>query len=249
MSGDLLSLRLLLVTASEPQQSLWREGAAMASILVDFDAGDAASARILLAKGGVDICVLSEALSENDRVIAIRSARRAKNPAPILLISTSDSDAHSDKFDGVLPKAASAEEARKLVEVCIRVRVPTKTLIAAGSVPTRKIVRKILSASRFVLEVHEASEGHAALDKLRKGNFGMVFLDRGMPGLDRTDPVTQIKHEAPDVAVIIMTSASNGTTAGRDKLPDVLALLQKPFYPPDVDAVLKRYYGLHAFDA
>jgi hypothetical protein len=51
------------------------------------------------------------------------------------------------------------------------------------------------------------------------------------------------------VAVIIMTSASNGTTAGRDKLPDVLALLQKPFYPPDVDAVLKRYYGLHAFDA
>ncbi|MGH6683251.1 MAG: response regulator, partial [Pseudolabrys sp.] len=222
-----------------------REGAAMASIPVDFDAGDAAAARTLLAKGGVDVCVLDETLSENDRAAAIRAARRAKNPAPILLISASGGGAHPDKFDGVLPKAVNAEEARKLVEICIRVRVPTKTLIAGGSAPTRRIVRKILSASRFALEVHEASETHAALDQLRTGGFGMVFLDRGVPSVNGVDPVEQIKREVPDVAVIVMTSTSDG----RVESPDVLALLQKPFYPPDVDAVLKRYYGLHAFDA
>jgi hypothetical protein len=52
MSGDLVSLGLLLISAVPSEQNLWREGAALASVPIEF----AAAARKKLAKGGIDIC-------------------------------------------------------------------------------------------------------------------------------------------------------------------------------------------------
>jgi hypothetical protein len=46
-----------------------------------------------------------------------------------------------------------------------------------------------------------------------------------------------------------MTSDRDDADAARSKLRGTLALLKKPFYPADVDAVLERYYGLHQSDA
>ena len=37
MSGDLVSLRMVLVGAAPPHQDLWREGAAQASVPIDFE--------------------------------------------------------------------------------------------------------------------------------------------------------------------------------------------------------------------
>lgn len=249
MSSDLVSLHLLMVTASGPQRELWREGAAMASIPIDFDAGDAAAAKIVLAKGGVDICVLDQALSDDDKAAVIKAARRSKNPAPIVFVSAPRGSVRPDNIDGALPKATNADDARKLVETCIRVKMPTKVLIAGDSGTTRGVVHKVLAASRFDLDIHEASENSAALSQLRAGSFGMVFLDRGMLGLNGADPLAQIRREVPNVAIIIMTSDRDDADAARSKLRGTLALLKKPFYPADVDAVLERYYGLHQSDA
>ena len=61
--------------------------------------------------------------------------------------------------------------------------------------------------------------------------------------------LAQIRREVPNVAIIIMTSDRDDADAARSKLRGTLALLKKPFYPADVDAVLERYYGLHQSDA
>jgi DNA-binding response OmpR family regulator len=248
MSGDLVSLRLLLVAASGPPQDVWRDGAAQASVPIDFDAGDAAAARVMLAKGGIDICVLDAALSNDDKASVIRSARKAKAPAPVIFMAAPSGAARPENIDGMLPKPANAAQARKLIEICIRVRMPTKVLIAGDSDTTRGILRKILSTSRFTLDIHEASESYAALSQLRAGEFGLVFLDRAMPGLNGADPLMQIKREISDLAIVVMATPQESAAAGR-KLSGTLALLKKPFFGADVDAVLKRYYGLHAFDA
>ena len=58
-------------------------------------------------------------------------------------------------------------------------------------------MRKILAASRFALDVHEASEGVAALDQLRKARFGMVFLDYNMPGFNGFETLAEIKRARP----------------------------------------------------
>ncbi len=123
--------------------------------------------------------------------------------------------------------------------------MPTRVLIVDDSDTMRSIVRKILAASRFELDIHEAADGTAALDQLRNGKFGMVFLDYSMPGLNGADILLGIKRESPNVAIVMMTSALDNAASGRPRLSGALGFLKKPFYPNDVDAVLKRYFGLH----
>ena len=48
-----------------------------------------------------------------------------------------------------ISKPANAGDARKLIDICIRAKLPTKVLIASDSGATRGIVRKILSAIRY----------------------------------------------------------------------------------------------------
>lgn len=245
MSGDLVSLRMLVIAATGPDQELWRQATAMASVPIEFATHDAASAAGTLAKAGADICVLDAALPEADKAAVIKAARAAQS-APLVFISAPRGSIRYDGVDGMLTKPASAEDARKLAEICIRAKIPTRVLIVDDSGTMRSIVRKILSASRFALDIHEAAEGIAALSQLRSGNFGMVFLDYNMPGLNGLETLSEIKRESPNVAVVMITSTLDNAIADRARAAGALAFLKKPFYPADIDAVLEQYYGLRA---
>ena len=245
MSGELMSLRMLVVGATQSDQELWRQAAAMASVPIEFAAVDAASAAGALGKDGADICVLDAALPDAAGAAAIAAARVVQ-PAPLVFVAAAHGSARLEGIDGVLTKPANLKQARNLVEICIRAKMPTRVLIVDDSDTMRGIVRKILSASRFELDIHEAAEGIAALDQLRSGKFGMVFLDYNMPGLNGFETLSEIKRESPNVAVVMMSSTDDNAVAGRAHASGALAFLKKPFYPADIDAVLERYYGLNA---
>jgi CheY-like chemotaxis protein len=236
MSGDLISLRMLMVGGPPAQQKLWREGAAQASVLIEFESAGLSAAKIALGR-----CVLDTALNHAD-TISVLAAARAKRPAPLVFVCAPRGGTRPDNVDGVLPVPADAGEARKLVDICVRAKMPTPVLLAADSDSLRGIVRKILGASRFDLDVHEATDSADTLERLRTSGFGLVFVDSNMPGLNGADILQGIKHARPDVAVVVMSSAPGA--AGRPHLSEALALLKKPFYPADVDAVLERYFGL-----
>jgi DNA-binding response OmpR family regulator len=247
MSDDLVSLRMLLVAVVPSHQELWRQGTALASVPIDFEAADAAAARAMLAKGGVDICVLDDELDDADKTSVIKAARKAGS-GPLIFLSAPRGSRRPDNIDGLLAKPASAAAARKLAEICIRAKMPTQVLIVDDSETMRGIVRKILAASRFELDIHEAEDSGAALNQLRNGKFGMVFLDYSMPSLNGTDILQGIKRESPQTAIVMMTTALDKPAAGSRRLSGTLALLTKPFFPVDVDAVLARYFGLHDRD-
>ncbi|MGH6663422.1 MAG: response regulator [Pseudolabrys sp.] len=219
----------------------------MASLPIEFEAGDAEAARVALAKGGVDICLLDGALPDDDKAGVVRSARRIKTSAPLVLLTSARGKA-LDNIDGVLPPPPDAAEARKSIEICIRARMPTQVLIASGSDALRGILRKILQASRFGLDIDEAADSAATLARLVRSSIGMVFLDAAMPGLNGVDTLMAIKRQNPNVRIALMASAVGKTPAGRGRLAGVI-VLKKPFYQADIDAVLKRYYGLHASEA
>jgi CheY-like chemotaxis protein len=244
MSGELVSLRILLFAAAPPDQELWRQAASMASVPIDFASHDAASAPSAL-KAGADICVIDAGLPDAQKSAVIAAARAAK-PAPLIFFALPKGAAGVAGVDGNIIQPANADDASKLVEICIRAKFPTRVLVVDDSGTMRSIVRKILTASRFALDIHEAAEGIAALHQLRSGNFGMVFLDYNMPGLNGFETLSEIKRECPGVSVVMMTSTVDTAIADRAHASGALAFLKKPFYPADIDGVLERYFGLHA---
>ncbi len=245
MSGDLVSLKMIGIAAVPADMELWRQGAGLSSVPVEFSAYKASSGAAVLADGGADICLIDNDLPAPEKAAVIANARSRK-PGPLVFISGPAGDTRPDGIDGMLAKPSSQEEARDLIEICVRATIPTRVLIVDDSGTMRSIVRKILSGSRFALDMHEAAEGFTALEQLRFGNFGMVFLDYNMPGLNGFETLSEIKRECPGVAVVMMTSTLDNAIADRAHAAGALAFLKKPFYPADIDAVLERFYGLRA---
>ncbi len=244
MVGDLISLRMVVVVAGGAEQELWRQGVAMASVPIEFAAQDPRAACGTLAKGRADICILDDGLPDEHKLAVVKAARQAQ-PVPLVFVSAARHSARMDGVDGVLGKPDSLDDARKLAEICIRTKIPTRVLIVDDSSTMRGIVRKILRASRFALDIHEAAEGIAALNELRSGRFGLVFLDYNMPGLNGFETLSGIRRESAGVAVVMMTSTVDSAIVNRAHAAGALGFLKKPFYPADIDRVLERYYGVH----
>jgi CheY-like chemotaxis protein len=245
MTGDLVSLRMVLIGAQRTERLLWQEAVAMASTPIELTTHETPSAIRTLLQGGVlDLCVLNVSLPDVDIANVVKSARAASQ-APLIFVSGPKGSAHVDGVNGMLTTPASISEARDLTENCIRARIPIRVLIVDDSSTMRSIVRKILSANRFAMDIHEATEGLASLKQIRDGNFDLVFMDYNMPGLNGLDTLSRIKSECPNVAVVIITSTIDNSIADRAHALGALAFLKKPFYPADIDAVLDRKYGLH----
>jgi DNA-binding NarL/FixJ family response regulator len=245
MSEDLVSIRMMCVAVTPADHDLWRQGAGRASVPRGFDAPEPSAAPARLARGNVDICIVDVQVPEVQRIKVIKAAR-AVQPTPFVVASAPRGAALVEGVDGMVPRPSSPAEARRAVELCVRVKIPTRVLIVDDSGTMRSIVRKILSASRFALDIHEASEGINAVNQLRGGNFGLVFLDYNMPGLNGFETLSEIKRESPDVAVVMMTSTLDNAIADRAHAAGAHAFLKKPFYPADIDTVLVRYFGMYA---
>lgn len=239
--GDLLTLRMLVVSALRSVRDLWRDGAVVASVPIEFAEADAAEALGAMRKNPFDIVVLDAALATADRDAAIKTARELQTP-PFLVMSGVSGTPRIDGVNATFPKPGNGDEARELVERCIRVRMPKRVLIVDDSRTMRGIVRKILSASRYVLEVAEAEEGIAALSKLDRG-IDLVLLDYNMPGFNGFETLAEIRRVAPRVAVVLMTAAEDDAVLARAQTSGAQAFLKKPFYPADIDAVLDRIYA------
>jgi len=245
MSHDFVSLNMMLIGIAGSELELWRQGAALGSIPITFSTYDAAAGIATLAEGDVDICLLDGGLPEAVKAAALASTK-ALRTQPYLFVSGARGAAPPNGITGVLAKPGSVADAQQMVELCVRTRLPTRVLIVDDSSTMRSIVRKILSASRFRLDLHEVDEGLAALDRLRQEQFDLVFLDYNMPGFNGFETLSEIKREKPKVGVVMMTTTIANDMADRASALGALGFLRKPFYPADIDRILDRYYGFGA---
>jgi CheY-like chemotaxis protein len=122
--------------------------------------------------------------------------------------------------------------------------VPSRVLVVDDSSTTRGIVRKILSASRFRMEIAEAKEGIEALKQIGSGRFDLVILDYNMPGLNGVETLSEIKRQYPRLGVVMMTATPDEAIAEKARKAGAAAFLKKPFYPSDIDAALYSALGL-----
>jgi CheY-like chemotaxis protein len=248
MSGDLVSLRVLVATAVPAQQEPVAEGCRDGVRSDRLCRRHAAASTAMLSRADTDICIVDHGLPQAEKAAVIAAARAAR-PAPLVFMAAPHGSHRAAEVDGVLAKPATADAARRLVELSARAKIPTRVLIVDDSSTMRSIVRKILSASRFAFDIHEASEGIAALEHLGSGNFGLVFLDYNRPGFTGVETLSEIKRVAPQVSVLMMTSTASDALIQRARAAGALAFLKKPFYPADIDTVIERHYGLHVASA
>jgi CheY-like chemotaxis protein len=250
IEGDLVTLRILLLSGSAAERDLMRRGAVAASVPVEVvEAENGAAARAKLADNKIDVVFADAAIPAAERAAFIGQAGSMEQKPFVFLVAATTEEAQGladGGADSVVVRPANLAEAKTLFERCKRLRLPIRVLVVDDSLTMRGIVRKILVASRFRLEVSEAQEGIDALKKIASGKFDLVFLDYNMPGLNGVEALAAIKRQQPNLHVVIMTSAASEALAEQAHRAGAAAFLKKPFYPADIDAVLHRIFGLRA---
>lgn len=245
---DIVSLRTLFVSDSESEAHLVRQGAGRTSLPVDFShITQAAVSRIGMAD--VDLVLIDEAVTPSTRTAVVQAAKASSRPPVTLLLVTNPAhtpDVSDAVPDGLLAKPNSADAATQALARCSRLRVPSRVLVVDDSSTMRGIVRKILSGSRFPLDIAEAAEGFAALREIGLGNVDFVMLDYNMPGLNGIETLSEIKRLNPRVEVVMISATPDEDIAQKARTAGAAAFLKKPFYPADIDAILHRIFGLQA---
>jgi len=105
-----------------------------------------------------------------------------------------------------------------------------------------RAVRTAIEASLepYGFEVEQADNGAAALARLRRSPFDLVFLDLNMPVLDGPGMLRIIRHSGIPVKVVLVTSgAPTATVAATVKL-GAGDYIQKPFTPERVREVVAK---------
>jgi CheY-like chemotaxis protein len=248
MTGDLVSVRVLAISDSAAERELWRRAAGQIAVPIDIiEVEDAAAAckALALSVQDIDVAFLDSELA--DRAAFIEAARAARQRPFVILVAAANgasTELAAPGIDAVVTKPATLEQAKAMIGRCVRVRLPSRVLVVDDSATMRSIVRKLLSASRFRLEIAEAEDGIQALKQIGTGRFDFVVLDYNMPGLNGVETLSEIKRQHPRVGVVIMSSAQHEGVAERARAAGAAAFLKKPFYASDIDAVLHSVYGL-----
>lgn len=86
-----------------------------------------------------------------------------------------------------------------------------KILIIDDERPIRSTLRDILEYEKF--EVEEASDGIEGIEKIKKGNFDLIFCDIKMPKMDGIEVLTKIQEINAEVPVIMISGHGNIETA------------------------------------
>ncbi|MGE0632615.1 MAG: sigma-54-dependent transcriptional regulator [Pseudobdellovibrionaceae bacterium] len=86
-----------------------------------------------------------------------------------------------------------------------------KTLIVDDEAELRKSVSSILAnvLPGIGFEIHEASNGKEAFEKIQKEDFDLVLMDVRMPEMNGLDALSAIKEHDPRTFVVLMTAHSN----------------------------------------
>jgi CheY-like chemotaxis protein len=218
MTDELLSLRAILLSASQNDHDLFRQAASTARVPIEIVECKSVAAACRALSAGADLVFIDGAIANVATMQVVAAARALGKPPFLVLLAAPDLAVEPLTTDAAAVKPVRLEEARRLIERSMRVRIPSRVLVVDDSSTMRSIVRKILGATRFPFDISEAAEGAAALKRAKRR-----------------------------MTVVVMSSAPDATLAERVRAQGA-AFLKKPFFPADLEAMLTRHYGLTALN-
>jgi CheY-like chemotaxis protein len=247
MTDELVSLRAILLSAAQNDHDMFRQAASTAPVPIEIVACKSVAVTCQALAEGADLVFIDGAIARVATAQVVAAAYAQPRPPFLVLLAAPDLAVEPLTTDAVAAKPVRPEEARRLVERSMRVRIPGRVLVVDDSSTMRSIVRKILGATRFAFDVSDAAEGPAAVKLAREREFDIVFLDYNMPGFNGLETLAEFKREKRRMTIVVMSSAQDATLAERVRLQGA-AFVKKPFFPADIEAVLTRHYGLAALN-
>jgi DNA-binding response OmpR family regulator len=103
----------------------------------------------------------------------------------------------------------------------------TRILIAEDEARIASFVEKGLSAAGFAVAV--ASDGQAALAEAQTGQFDLMILDIGLPGLDGFTILETLRGEGNPIAVVVLTARDSTADTVRGLESGANDYMAKPF--------------------
>jgi CheY-like chemotaxis protein len=247
MANDLLSLRIIVVAPSPSDRAMFCKAAAAARVPIELVENDGETAGARSVAAGADLAFFDMLLGR-EAVMRMASAAAATARPPFTIALCAPEDSGSFPTDAQANRPANEDDTHRLITGAIRLRLPGRVLLVDDSATMRRIVRKVLAATRFPLEVTEADEGGAALALARAAEFDLVFFDYNLPGLSGLEAIAELRRAKRYPDFVLMTSADDEALAEKANAQGI-AFLKKPFYPADLERVLCGFCGLRALGA
>ncbi len=98
--------------------------------------------------------------------------------------------------------------------------------------------KRILVPAGYRLE--SASTGQEGLGKLGESSYDLVITDLKMPGISGMDALKKIKHDNPDIGIIMITGYATTETAVEAMKLGAFDYLPKPFTPDELMATVSN---------
>jgi CheY-like chemotaxis protein len=93
-------------------------------------------------------------------------------------------------------------------------------------------------------QVATAETGARGLQLVKEQDFGLVFLDLKMPGMDGAEVFRRIKALRPDLPVTIITGHPDGDLMARALAEGPFGVMNKPFSVSDITTAVQTFLGV-----
>jgi CheY-like chemotaxis protein len=253
MTHDLVLLKVLIVSEVPGERQLIRHAASQASVPIEIvevtAAQDSAATCEALANGTFDAVFLDSRMPKAGRQAVLDAARESEGRPLVIFVGAAELKTREVLTDGltvngVLAKPIDLNEARTVIEHCVRARLPNRALIVDDSSTVRLVIRKVMQASRFRLEAEEVDTGAAAIARADAQRSDIIFLDCHITDMDGFATLGALTRAHPETKIVMMTGTRDMRFEDRARAEGARDFLYKPFYPKDIDAVLNRLFGL-----
>ena len=115
-----------------------------------------------------------------------------------------------------------------------------KILIADDHAIVRGGLKQILSETSDMVVVGEAADGQEVLEKVRKYDLDLVLLDIAMPGRGGLDTLGRLKHEKPELPVLVLSMYPEEQYAIRAFKAGVSGYLTKESAPEELISAIRK---------
>jgi CheY-like chemotaxis protein len=196
-----------------------------------------------LRRGAFDVAFVDFHMPDMSGPRAVSLARRVGADPLVVMMGEGPEDAADRMLRGVDPyefmqKPIEERELGRIFRNVERMREPTRVMIVDDSKAARRLMSRVLEASRFTTELTVVDGGEAALRALAQEPCDVIFLDYAMPGIDGLETACLVQERMPEVRVVMVSASRNPAVEKAARYFGAVHFLKKPFFAREVDKAM-----------